>query len=43
MTLEQKLAVGANLQIGLELPANAGTLLLVEKVAWSELIPGLGT
>ena len=43
VTLEQELAVGAILQIGLELPADAGTLFLVGEVTWSEPIPGLGT
>jgi len=43
VTLEQELAVGAILQIGLELPADAGTFYLVGEVTWSEPIPGTGT
>jgi len=42
VTLEQELAVGAILQIGLELPADADTLYLVGEVTWSEPIPGTG-
>jgi hypothetical protein len=40
VTLEQELSVGAILQIGLELPGDAGTLYLVGEVTWSEPIPG---
>tara|TARA_R110001592_G_scaffold363371_1_gene685771 strand:- start:420100 stop:420465 length:366 start_codon:yes stop_codon:yes gene_type:complete len=42
VTLEQELAVGAILEIGLELPANVGTLYLVGEVIWSEPIPATG-
>ena len=42
LTLEQELPVGAILQVGVELPARAGTLYLVGEVTWSEPIPDTG-
>lgn len=40
VTLEQALPVGAILQLGVELPAAAGTLFLVGEVRWSNPLPG---
>ncbi len=40
--LEQALAVGATLQVGVELPAGAGTLFLVGDVRWCQPIPTSG-
>ena len=40
--LEQELPVGAILQVGVQLPASAGTLYLVSEVRWSLPVPGTG-
>lgn len=42
VALEQELAVGAILQLAVQLPADAGTLYLVGEVTWSGPVPGTG-
>jgi len=43
VTLAQELLVGAILQVAVQLPAGAGTLVLVGEVIWSGPIPDTGT
>jgi hypothetical protein len=43
VNLGQELLIGAILQVGVELPARAGTLYLIGEVRWCHQVPGTET